>query len=138
MTTEAGYAAVVHEALDEVIALHAILVCCAVGKMGEGGFTKFVLFEFPEVVEIQAYMEADRPIVVLAIDRVRQRPSLRMALDAGIVGMHVVEPRRVDDGLAYRIFHVLAAGSVTTFTADIPLGRGLGVDIIVHRVAAIA
>src|SRR5689334_19405103 len=102
--TKAGYAAVVHEALNEVIALHAILVRRAVGKMRERRVTKFMLFEFPEVVEVQAHMEANGPVIVFAIDRVRQRPSLRMTLDAGIVGMHVVEPRRIDDRRAYRIF----------------------------------
>src|SRR5438067_2249089 len=33
MATEAGYPAVVHEALNKVIALHAIFVRCAVGEM---------------------------------------------------------------------------------------------------------
>src|SRR3954447_9812971 len=61
-----------------------------------------------------------------------------MALDAGVVGVHVVEPRRVDDGLPRPLFHVLAAWAVTLFAADIPFARLLGVDVVVHRMAAIA
>lgn len=40
----------IHQALDEVIPLHAILVCGAVGKVRESGFTQLVLFQLPEVL----------------------------------------------------------------------------------------
>lgn len=40
----------IHNALDEIIALHPVLVRGAVRKMCERHFTEFVLFKFPEVL----------------------------------------------------------------------------------------
>ncbi len=54
----------------------------------------------PEIGEVQAHVEAHRPVVILAFDRVVERPPLGMALDAGVVGVDVVEAGRIDDGLA--------------------------------------
>ena len=39
MAGEASYAAAIHHALDEVVALHAVFVGGAVGKVREGGLT---------------------------------------------------------------------------------------------------
>ena len=46
---EAGDAARVHQALHEIVALHAVLVRGAVGEMGEGGLAELVLFQLPEI-----------------------------------------------------------------------------------------
>ena len=61
---------------------------------------------------------------------------LRMALNAGVGGVNVVERA----GLRYSLrgCHVIAAWAVTLFAADIPLGHFLGAHIIIDRVAAIA
>ena len=53
VATEAGDAPVVHQALDEVVALHAVFVGGAVREVGERGFTQFVLFQFPEIGEVR-------------------------------------------------------------------------------------
>jgi hypothetical protein len=50
MAIEAGYASGIHQALDEVIALHAVFVCGAIGEVGESCLAQFMLFELPEFV----------------------------------------------------------------------------------------
>ena len=49
VATEAGHAAAIHHALREIIALHAVLVRRAVGKMREGRLAERVLFELPVI-----------------------------------------------------------------------------------------
>ena len=67
---EARDSARVHDAGHEVIALHAILVRGAIGKMRESTLAELVVFELPEILEIQPHLETDRPIVVFPFDRV--------------------------------------------------------------------
>jgi hypothetical protein len=43
-------AARVHQAVDEIIALHPVLVRGAVRKVREGGFAELVFFELPVVL----------------------------------------------------------------------------------------
>jgi hypothetical protein len=76
VTVETGYAVFVHGALDEVVPLHAILVGCPIGKVREARLTQLVLFQLPEVAEVPSLMEPDRPVVILALNGVRQRLSL--------------------------------------------------------------
>ena len=71
VTAETGDAALIHQALHEIIALHPVFVRSAVRKMGEGCFTQFVLFKFPEIGQFQPGMVADGPIVVFALYGVR-------------------------------------------------------------------
>src|SRR5579859_654115 len=61
-----------------------------------------------------------------------------MALDTGIVRLHEVEPGRVDDRLADRVFNMLACRAVTSFTADIPLGHLMSRNVVIDRMAAVA
>ena len=49
MTTEARHTTAIHQALDEIITLHAILVARAVGKMHKIGLAQLVIFEPPEI-----------------------------------------------------------------------------------------
>src|SRR5262245_20552581 len=88
MAAEAGHAALVHLTLDEVVPLHPVLVTRAVGEVRERLLAQLVLLQAPEVLELPALMESNRPVVVLAIDRIRQRLALRMPLNAGIVRPH--------------------------------------------------
>ena len=106
--------------------LPCIRFLCAVpsAKVRERRLAELVLFELPEVLQVRALVKADRPVVVLPFDRIRQRLSLRVALDAGVVGAHVVEPRGIDDVGAAGLAHVLAAGAVALLAADVPLGDG--------------
>ena len=52
VAAEAGDAARVHQALHEVVALHAVLVRGAVGKVRERRLAELVLFELPEVLQL--------------------------------------------------------------------------------------
>ena len=54
VATETRDAARIHEALNEIVALHAILVSGAVSKMREGCSPELVLLEPPEILEIQS------------------------------------------------------------------------------------
>src|SRR5580658_3432601 len=61
-----------------------------------------------------------------------------MTLDAGVVGMHVVEAARIENGRAHGMVNVRAARTVTPFAADIPFADAFGGDVIIHRVTAVA
>lgn len=52
VATEAGNAAAVHQALYEVVALHAVFVGSAVREIHEAGGAEGVVFELPEITEI--------------------------------------------------------------------------------------
>jgi len=73
---EAGDTSAVHDALSKVIALHAILMSCAIGEMREGHFTEGVVFELPKIAEVESDAIADRPVVILPFDGIGQRASL--------------------------------------------------------------
>src|SRR5262249_43152485 len=103
VATETRDAARVHEALNEIVALHAVLVRRTLGKVREACFTELVLFKLPKICKVQSNVEADGPIVVLPLDRVIQRTALRMTLDANVVGMHIVEARGIEDVVARRV-----------------------------------
>jgi hypothetical protein len=92
VATETGNAPRVHETLNEIVALHAVLVSGPVGEMRESCFAELVFLQSPKVRQVQSNMKADRPVVVFSIDGIFQWSALRMALYAGVVGMHIVEP----------------------------------------------
>ena len=54
--------------------LPCIRFLCAVpsGEMRERRLAELVLFELPEVLQVQPRLKADRPVVVLPVDRVRR------------------------------------------------------------------
>ena len=97
VTGSAGDAVLVHNALHEIIALHPVLVRGSVRKVSEGRLSEGVVFEHPEVCEMQPNPVADRPVIGLAFDPFLVRLALRMALDAGNVVCHVVHLRRFKD-----------------------------------------
>ena len=76
MAREAGDPSAVHYALNEVIALHAILMGGAIGEMREGHFTEGVVFELPKIAEVESDAIADRPVVIRPFDGIHQRASL--------------------------------------------------------------
>ena len=57
VAAEAGDAPPVHHTLDEVVALHPVLVRRAVGEVRERRLAELVLFETPEVLQIPALMK---------------------------------------------------------------------------------
>ena len=68
VAAETGDASSIHEALDEVVRLHAVLFCRPFGKVREGRFAEMVLFQRPEVLQIEPDVKSDRPVVVLPGD----------------------------------------------------------------------
>src|SRR6266404_2378616 len=70
MAAEAGDAACIHQAGHEVVALHPVLVRRAIRKMCEGRLAKLVILELPEVVQAEAGVKSDRPIIVFSADRI--------------------------------------------------------------------
>ena len=76
MAGEAFYATGIHDAPDEIVPLHAILVSRGIGEMSETGFAQAMLFETPEIMQAQPDVEADGPVVLSALDRVGDRASL--------------------------------------------------------------
>ena len=107
--------------MSEVIALHAILMGGAIGEMREGHLTEGVVFELPKIAEVESDAIADRPVVILPFDGIGQRASLRMALDASVIGLHIVHARGIENVAARGMGDVLAAGCVATLATYVPL-----------------
>ena len=84
VATEAGDAPRVHEAVNEIVALHAILMSSPIGEMRKRRLAKFMLLQFPEIGKALAHMEADRPIIGVSYAGSDQALPLRMALYAGV------------------------------------------------------
>ena len=97
VTARALDSAGIHYALNKVISLHPILVGRAIGVVSKRCLTQLVLFELPELLQLETGMEPDRPVIILALDWIRQRAPLRMALDADIVRLDRIQPRRVQN-----------------------------------------
>ena len=74
----------IHDALNEIIALHPVLVCCPVGIVREVAFAERVRFELPIILQPQSDVVADRPVIRFAVNEAAAWLPLGMALDAGI------------------------------------------------------
>jgi len=121
VTGGAGHTVTVHHALHEIVALHSVLVGSSIGEVQEVGLSKADVFELPVIRQTQADVIAHRPVVGFAVDETSARTALGMALDAGIVCVHVVHLGRVQNVGARWMGDMLAAGSVATLAADVPL-----------------
>src|SRR5579864_3453463 len=138
VAAKAGHAPAVHYALYEIISLHAVFVRRAVGIVGERGPSQGMLFKLPKVSQVSANLVPHRPVIIFAVDGIRQRASLRMALDAGIASWNVIHSGRIKNISSRGMLHMLASGAVTLFASNIPLGRLLGADVVADGVASIA
>src|SRR5215469_4931530 len=98
VATEAPDASAVHQALNKIVALHPVLMRSAVGKIVEVGFPQLASLEFPVVLQVESHLKAHGPVIMLALDRILERPSLRMTLDTHVVAVHVIQARRIDQG----------------------------------------
>src|SRR6267143_4446587 len=61
-----------------------------------------------------------------------------MALDASVIGFHIVHPRGIENIAARGMGDVLAARTVAALATDVPLDDLLGANVVVDGVAAIA
>ena len=68
VTIEAAHLAVIHQTLDEIIALHAVFVRGEIGKLEEIGSAGLQFFEVPIVGQAFAGSEAHGPVVVASVD----------------------------------------------------------------------
>ncbi len=69
VATKAGDPPPVHHTLHEVIPLHAILMRCALRKVRKGELAQCVLFQLPEILQMEPRPKADGPIIVFSLDR---------------------------------------------------------------------
>ena len=60
-----------------------------------------------------------------------------MALNAGVVGAHVVELARIYHVLAGWMRDVITTRTVTAFATYVPLRRGFCERVVVHRMTAV-
>src|SRR5947199_9432358 len=61
-----------------------------------------------------------------------------MALDARVTGGDGIEAGWINDVAASGTGRVIAAGSVTALASDVPFGHGVGGEVVVHGMAAVA
>jgi hypothetical protein len=90
MATRAFDSSRVHDALNKIIPLHTVFMRSAIGEVGKRRLPKLVLLQPPKILQLEACMKADRPIVVLSLDWIRQWAALRMALDANVVRLNEI------------------------------------------------
>jgi hypothetical protein len=138
VAAEALHAAVVHDALNKIIPLHSVLVSCSLCEVRERSLAQLVLFQTPEIVEILADVETYRPVKILSIDWIFQRLTLRVALNASVVGVNVVQPRWIDNVRCCRMRNVFTTRAVTPLAPDVPFRYCLGLDVVVDGMATIA
>src|SRR5260370_27570785 len=86
VATEAGYAMHVHRAGNKIVALHAVSMSGAIGKIRRIGPGRTAFVEFPELAEVEPRPEAHRPGEVFAVDRIAGRIADGVALNAHVVG----------------------------------------------------
>ncbi len=67
-----------------------------------------------------------------------ERSTLRMALDAGVVGTYVIHTGRIRNIVARRVIDVDAPGTVAALAANVPLRDLFGLNVVINRVAAVA
>src|SRR6185436_184726 len=128
----------VHLALHVVVALHAVLVRRAFRPMREARRAQMVFFELPHVGQPSAGLVTDGPVVVAALNGIGPRLSLRVALDTDIDGPNDVERAWVDDRVGVLVADMLTARAMASLTTDVPLRHGSGLDVVVHRMTAVA
>lgn len=87
----------VHDALRKIVALHSILARSAVGKIVKVGLTQCAVLQLPIVSQWLSNRVTNWPVVVFALNRIVQRPSLGVALDTGVGVCQRIHPARVED-----------------------------------------
>ena len=63
---------------------------------------------------------------------------LRVALNAHVVGLNIIEPRRIDDIFMRRFGDVGRSGAVALFASHIPFCNSSCLNVVVDRMATIA
>src|SRR5450755_3750092 len=97
-----------------------------------------MFFQLPEILKLLPHFKTDRPVVVLAFNGILERPSLRVTLDANVVRLHEAQAHGVHDVRLRGLLHVGSTRTVAFFAAYVPFRHSLGLDIVIHRMAAVA
>ena len=82
--------------------------------------------------------EADRPVMILPVERVVKRLTLGSALEANVRCLHGTDAGRIDDTRLRGLPDMGRAGTAAFLTADVSFGHRLGLDNVVDRVAVVA
>ena len=138
MAIEATDLTVIHVALHEIVALHAVFVRCEIGELIEVGCAGLGVLELPVVGQSVACGEAHRPVIVAAIEGIGEGAALAVALNAGVVCADEVEFVGVDDVGPGGMGNMNATGAVALLAAYIPLGDSFCLDVVVDGVTAVA
>ena len=138
VATEARHAVGIHQAGNKIVPLHSVSTPGAVGKITGIESCGVTIVELPEFAQVHAGPKAHRPGIIPAFNRVQRGFTDRVALNANIVGFDVIKSCRIDNIGARRLSGVPASGAVTSFAPHVPFGDGLGADIEVDRVTAVA
>ena len=85
VAAEARDTAAVHQAVHVIVRLHPVLLCRSLRVVRKRGFAEMVLFEGPEILQLETHVEADGPVIVLTGKGILERFPLRVALHADIV-----------------------------------------------------
>jgi len=97
---EAAHLTVIHHALNEVVALHSILVSSGVCPIEEVGRTKTMFLERPVVGQTLSGKESYGPIEILSHNWIRERLSLAVALNADVISPNGIERFGIHDVVA--------------------------------------
>ena len=82
-------------------------------------------------------MKSYGPIVVLVLNWILQRLSLRVALNAGVVRSDEIQFRRIHDIRPRWIRCVVPSRAMAAFTPDVPFFHALCFDVVVDGMATI-
>src|SRR6202789_3081981 len=105
--------------------------------MGEGQLAQFMRLELPKVGQVRPDAVTHRPIVVFSLDRVFERLPLRVALNTGVIRLHIVHPCGIDDGVPSRMFDMDRSCAMTALAGDVPFSHAVVLDVETDRMAAV-
>ena len=97
-----------------------------------------MFFESPHVAQVVTWSVPHRPVIMPTANRIGCRLSLGVTLDADVGRQEGVERGGVDDIPVDGFGDVGTTGAVTGLTADVPLGRGVCVEVVVDGVTTVA
>ena len=105
--------------------------------MSEALLAEVVLVKPPVVTELGAWPIPDVPVVVQLAHGIDTRPTLGVALDTNVCRLKRIETGGIHDVPVGRFRKVSFTRAMASFTPDIPLGRHLGLDVVVDGVTPV-
>src|ERR1019366_5659211 len=137
VTIEASQTAMVHDALDEIVSLHAVFVRARILPEIEILCAEPRIFEVPNICQTLAWQIAHGPIDILSCDGQVSGPALTVTLQANIVSSHGIELFRIHDVGDCRMRDVFTSRTMTFFASNVPFGHLPGLQVVIHRMTAV-